>query len=119
MLNYTYIDNSEPTKVTGSSKNNFNASAYYEGEKLAVRFSYTWRDEFLIATGAQEGFGRFIKASGILDGNVTYDISENFSVVLEAINLLDKATASIDGNGYPAIYEDSGRRVLFGVRANF
>ncbi len=118
-LNYTYIDNSEPTKVTGSSKNNFNTSVYYEGEKLAVRLSYTWRDKFLISPGAQERFGRFIKASGVLDGNITYDINDNFSVVFEAINLLDEATASVDGNGYPAIYEDTGRRVLFGVRASF
>lgn len=55
----------------------------------------------------------------MLDGNITYDVTENVSVVFEAINLLDEATASIDGNGYPAIFEDTGRRILFGVKANF
>ncbi|WP_175623956.1 TonB-dependent receptor [Pseudocolwellia agarivorans] len=119
MLNYTYIDNSEPEKVTGASENNFNASGYYEGDKLSVRLSYTWRDDFLINAGAQEGFGRYIKASGVLDGNISYDVTENVSVVIEAINLLDTPTASVDGNGYPAIYEDNGRRLLFGVKGNF
>lgn len=41
MFNYTYIDNSEPTKVTGSSRHNFNTSAYYEGDQLSIRLSYT------------------------------------------------------------------------------
>ncbi|EWH09225.1 TonB-dependent receptor [Catenovulum agarivorans DS-2] len=119
LVNYTYIDNSEPDKVTGSSRNNFNLSGYYEGDALSIRLSYTWRDKFLLSAGAQERFGRYINASGILDGNISYDVSENVSVVLEAINLLDEASTSVDGNGYPAIYEDNGRRLMFGVKASF
>lgn len=119
LLNYTYIDNSDPSRVVGASANNFNASGYYEGEKLSLRLSYTWRDEYLLSSTAQENFGRFIEASGILDGNITYDFNENLSAVLEGINLLDEPSSSIDGNGFPAIFEDNGRRVLFGVRAKF
>lgn len=119
LINYTYIDNSEPEKVTGASENNFNVSGYYEGEKLSVRLSYTWRDKYLLSAGEQEGFGRFVKATGILDGNITYNVNDNYSVVVEAINLLDEPTASVDGNGFPAIYEDNGRRVLFGIKGNF
>ncbi len=119
LLNYTYIDNSDPDKVVGASANNFNASGYYEGDHLSLRLSYTWRDEYLVNDGAQEGFGQFIEAGGVLDGNITYDINENFSMVLEGINLLDEPIGSFDGNGFPAVFEDNGRRILFGAKAKF
>lgn len=119
LLNYTFLDNSNQEELVGASKHNVNASAYYEGEKLALRLSYTWRSKYLINANAQEGDGEFIKAGGSLDGNITYDFNDNFSVVLEGTNLLDTPITSVDGNNFPAIFEDNGRRVLFGVRASF
>ena len=119
LLNYTFLDNSNQEELVGASKHNINASAYYESEKLAVRFSYTWRSKYLISASAQENDGQFIKAGGSLDGNITYNFNDNISVVLEGMNLLDDPINSVDGNGYPAIFEDNGRRILFGVRASF
>lgn len=119
LLNYTFLDNSNQNELVGASKHNINASLYYESEKLAIRGSYTWRSKYLISPTAQEGDGEFIKAGGSLDGNITYHINDNFSVVLEGMNLLDTPTTSIDGNGFPAIFEDNGRRILFGARASF
>lgn len=119
LLNYTYIDNSDPEQIVGASKNNFNVSGYYEGDDLAIRLSYTWRSRFLLNPGAQERFGQFVSAGGVLDGNISYNITDNFSVVLEAINILDKPISTVDGNNFPAIYEDNGRRILFGAKASF
>ena len=119
LLNYTYLDNSNQEELVGASKHNVNASAYYESDSLALRVSYTWRSKYLISPTEQEGDGQFIKAGGSLDGNITYNINDNFSVVLEGINLLDTPITSVDGNGFPAIFEDNGRRLLFGARASF
>lgn len=119
LFNYTYIDNSNPTEVVGASANNMNFTYYYEGDQVAARFSYTWRDQYLLDPGAQEGDGRFVESMGLLDASLTYYISEDYSVSLEATNLLETPTNMIDGNGYAAVFEDSGRNILLGVRANF
>lgn len=118
-VNYTYINNSDQEKIVGASANNFNVSGFYEADNLALRLSYTWRDRYLVNPNAQENLGQFIESGGILDGNVTYDINDNFSLVVEAINLLDTPRPSTDGNGFAAVYEDNGRRLLFGGRARF
>ncbi len=119
LFNYTYLDNSKPEEIVGSSSHNINAGGYYEGDNISLRMSYTWRDKYLLINGAQEGDGLFVEAGGALDGNITYDFNENFSIVVEGTNLLDTPVSMTDGNGYPAIFEDNGRRVLFGARAKF
>ncbi len=119
LVNYTYIDNSAPERIVGSSTHNFNLSGYYETDKLGMRLSYTWRDKHLVSRARQENFGLFVEAGGILDANVTYNINDNFSAVVEAINLLDTPTSFVDGLGFPAAFEDNGRRILFGVKAKF
>lgn len=119
LVNYTYIDNSAPDRIVGASTHNFNLSGYYETDKLGMRLSYTWRDKYLFSPTRQENFGLFTEAGGILDGNITYNINDNFSAVVEAINILDTPTSSVDGLGFPAVFEDNGRRILFGVKAKF
>ena len=119
LANYTFIDNSDPTQLTAASKHNYNLSAYYEHGPVGVRFSYTWRDGFLSNPGSATADGAMEDAYGVLDGNITYTISENLSLVVEAINILDEADVSRTLTGLPTSYFDSGRRLLFGVRARF
>ncbi len=122
IANYTFVDNSDPEILVGTSENNFNLQGYYETEKIGVRLAYTWRDDFL--TTVEGTFNdRFIEQSfATFDGNLTYNIHDNVAIVLEAINILDEAqftTAVFDDQRTPREVEDFGRRVLFGVRANF
>lgn len=117
--NYTYIGNSNEELLTGSSKHNYNVAALYESERFALRLSYTWRDDFLISPTAGFGDGVGAKARGTLDGNIAYNINENFSVVLEAINILDDADLEGFLIGFPKEFTDIGRSVLIGARATF
>ncbi|MCH6257467.1 TonB-dependent receptor [Puniceicoccaceae bacterium K14] len=119
LANYTYINNSDPEQLTAASENNFNLSSYYETERVGVRLSYTWRDGFLTNPGSATGDGTLRDSFGVLDGNITYNINENLSLVLEAINILDEAVVERTLTGLPTSYIDSGRRILFGAKMHF
>jgi len=119
LANYTFIDNSDPEQLTAASKNNFNLSGYYEKNRVAFRLSYTWRDGFLTNPGTLTSDGYMAQPFGVLDGNLTFDVNERFSLVVEAINILDEATISRTLVNLPHRYFDTGRRILFGVKSRF
>jgi TonB-dependent receptor len=66
-----------------------NITGIYENGGLSFRVAYNWRDKFLSALN--RGGGRspvFMAPFGTLDAHVSYDVTDNISVSLEAINIL-------------------------------
>lgn len=117
--NYTYLENSDPTQLTGTSKHNFNLSGYYEDSRFSVRLAYTFRDKFLSNATGVFGDGLQTEAFGILNGNLSVRLLDSVSAVFEATNLLDTPAVTTSLLGAPIAYEDSGRRFLFGLRGRF
>lgn len=65
-----------------------NLTAIYDKNGISARVSYNWRDKYL--AGTNQGGNRnplFTAAFGTLDGSISYDITQNFSMSLEAVNL--------------------------------
>lgn len=116
VLNYTFIDNSDPTQLTAASKHNFNATGYYEKGPLGVRLSYSWRSGFLSAVGVTPVLNRMTKPFGTLDGSINVQAFKGVSVVLEAVNLLDTDERAFYTGDLPASYVDSGHRFFAGIR---
>jgi iron complex outermembrane receptor protein len=119
ILNYTYIGNSDPTQLTAASKHNYNLIGYYEKGPIGARVSYSWRSSYLAAAAVAPVMGRVNRAFGTLDGSVSLKVTPQVSVVVEAVNLLDRDEIVEYTTGLPANYLDSGRRLFGGVRVNF
>lgn len=117
--NYTYIDNSDPEAITAASENNFNIGGYYEDDKLGIRLSYTWRDDFLSQLSAFGGQGAVTDSFGSLDGSINYNINDSISIYLEAVNLTDEIEIERFTDGLPFRVRDTGRRLFLGARAKF
>ncbi|WP_260598168.1 TonB-dependent receptor [Sphingomonas endolithica] len=69
-----------------------NLTGIYEKNGLSARVSYNWRDKYLAATN--QGDNRnplFTAAFGTLDANISYDITDNISLSLEAVNLTSES----------------------------
>jgi TonB-dependent receptor len=69
----------------------FNITGIYENHGLSARIAYNWRDKFLAATN--RGASRnpvFFAPFGTLDANISYDITENVALSVEAINILSE-----------------------------
>jgi iron complex outermembrane receptor protein len=116
VLNYTYIDNSDPTQLTAASKHNYNVTGYYEKGPVGARLSYSWRGGYLSGVALAPAMNTYTVPFGTLDGSINVKVTKNASIVLEAVNLLDRDERVRFGSGLPQNYVDSGRRIFAGVR---
>jgi TonB-dependent receptor len=99
-----------------------NFVAFYEAEKWSIRAAYNWRDEFL--AGRFDGTGGpnpvYVEAYGQLDLNVGFNINDNFSMALEAINLTDEIQRVHGRNPNQALFvTQTGTRYMIGARYKF
>lgn len=73
----------------GLSELSYTFGAFYEDDKFSTRLSYSWRDEFLVNPSGRTGVPVFVEDFDSLDLSMSYVINENFSLHMDAINLLD------------------------------
>jgi iron complex outermembrane receptor protein len=123
IANYTFADSEDSNGVplVATSKHSYNLIALYEKGPLSGRVAYNWRDDAVFEF--TQGRPNYIAARSQLDAQVGFDISENFQLSLQAVNLMpkDSATVEISGTNPLALnsYALSERRFTVGVRAKF
>lgn len=102
----------------GLSKRAFNGTLYYEDKKFSARVSASYRSKFLDSASATgnvfEGYNSTIN----VDASVRYNITDNFELSLQGVNLTDEYRdrfVDLDAN---RAYENNhfGRTVLVGAR---
>ena len=90
IANYTYSDassdNSDP--VPGNSKNTGNLTAYFENQRFGARLSYNYRSEYFIDN--DRGRQLYSDATDTLDLSINVNITDNFAVTFDGVNLLDE-----------------------------
>jgi len=133
-VNYTYVDskiqylttsgaNSLETDLTGLSKNSYNGTLFYEGEKFSGRVSYTHRDDYLTQVPATEaGFDvHGMTAVNTVDASLSYQVDDHLQFTLEGINLTNEASDEWVGSAWklPLQYSETGRQFMLGVRYKF
>ena len=117
--NYTYVDSDE---IIGFSPNAYNATLYYENERLSARISSAYRDAYVTrrassSTGRDE---RGVDSSFNLDFASSYMVNDMIDLTFEAINLTDEFEQQIfDAGNLPNVYHHTGTEYLFGIRATF
>ncbi|NVK57106.1 MAG: TonB-dependent receptor [Alteromonadaceae bacterium] len=94
----------------------------YEKEGFSTRIAYNWRDNFLAS--ANRGGGQrnpvFVDEYKQVDVNVSYDFSEDLSMSLDVINLLEEGQRQY-GRTYTNVFfvQEVDRRFVLGMRYNF
>lgn len=132
IANLTLIENSLEFEATGVdipfpgvSDVSYNLTAFYENGPFSARLSYTDRSEYLVESSAI-GFGGqlFNDDYSQLDGSLSYELNDNFTLFLNAVNLTDEdqdvfqVLPNIDGRRYSST-SHVGTRFAFGVRGSF
>lgn len=96
-----------------------NASLYFEKYGLSARISYQWRSDWLDTLGGL-GSGEFRQSYDNLDVSIRYQLTDNFTLFLDASNLTDAIYVAYQDNELqPTEVEQIGRRFLGGVRFSF
>lgn len=71
-----------------------NLQLFYEQYGWSVKLTYAWRDSYLIGVGQAQGSSdappQFAKSYAQWDLSVNYDVTDNFTVFFEGINLTNE-----------------------------
>ena len=99
----------------------FNVTGIYENYGFSARVAYNWRDKFLSAVN--RGGGRspvFFEPFGTLDASISYDILENATISLEAINILGEPIRSYGRDENQLWFaQEQHPRIFLGARYRF
>lgn len=95
----------------------------YEKEGLSTRIAYNWRDKFLSEVNRSVSSVRnplFIDEYEQIDINVSYDFSEDFTMSLDVINLLEEGQRQY-GRSYNNVFfvQELDRRFVLSGRYTF
>jgi len=108
--------------LTGQSPKSLSATIYYEDGPFRARVSAVSRDEYLTLVPAANGNDFEGKADVLnVDFSASYDVSDQFTLTFEAINLTDQFDERwINSARHNNLnYEHTGREFVFGGRYKF
>ena len=123
-------DLSIPRGLLDFSENAYNITGYYEKYGLSARARYTWREGF-----RTQDFGGGANTSGSstlsfpvhtldrgqLNASISYDVTENFNVGIEAVNITEEPIIQkcVTEKGPTCFVGYPDRRVVFGGSYTF
>ncbi|HEY8567764.1 TonB-dependent receptor [Microbulbifer sp.] len=130
LANYTYSDadmlETAEEKAAGiekqlpaNSSDTYNATAYYEDHGLSARLAYNYRSRYYTGTN-RNGLDKYADGYGQVDANISYQLTDNVSLVLQLLNLTDSEQTSFwDSTERVGDIHQYGRRVFAGINAKF
>ena len=110
----------EPANLFGFSDSVISAQLYYQLAALDVQLIYKSRSDYFQQFISTPGNIRYIADNEVLEARVTYEITDNVTLRVEGINLLDEPR--IQYNPTPnnlAEVNSYGPRLFVGLRAKF
>ncbi|HYM86243.1 MAG TPA: TonB-dependent receptor, partial [Pseudoxanthomonas sp.] len=120
--NYTYADGENNTgdPLPYQSRDSVAISPYYEREALSVRLAYNWRSDYLAGGYVAGSPPASVDDYAELSASIGWKFTDNLSLSLEALNLLDSEYFQYLGDeSLPAAQYRTGRRFMASLRFNF
>lgn len=113
--NYTYVDSDE---IIGFSPNAFNATLYYEGDRLAARVSSAYRDAYQTQSPGANGRNEQGYAETFnVDFSSSFSLTDSLDITFEAINLTDEFEHQVfDAADLVTTYHHTGTEYMIGFR---
>ncbi|WP_096085529.1 TonB-dependent receptor [Agaribacterium haliotis] len=129
VANYTFVDGEDEFDPK-SFDNDFalnglsdtaNLVAFYDKHGFEARIAYNWRDKFYSGNDGNNPIEpKFTAAYSQIDANISYDLTDNFSIFWEGVNLTDEPT-QVHGRWSNQVesYETYGPRYTIGGTMKF
>lgn len=127
VMNYTWVDSevnygaAGSNQLTGLSRNSYNATLYYEDERLSARISFNGRDPYLTQFPGRNGNDEEGKNRTFnVDAAVRYNLTDQITLTFDGINLTDEFNDQYaDSSNRVSVYHHTGREYLFGIRYRY
>jgi TonB-dependent receptor len=110
------------TDLTGLSKSSYNATLYYEDDKLTARVAASGRDEYLTTVpGNNNNNVQGTAETFNLDFSISYAMNENITWSFEGLNMTDEFSDQwVDSRAdRMSFYHHTGRQYFFGMRYQY
>ncbi len=124
VVNFTYTDaktgaaaGGRKLNVIGNSKNQMNASVFYEKNSYSVRLSYNYRSKSY--GGLDQGGQDVTSAYGQWDATANWDITPQLSIFASAVNIGNELIRTNTTDGLPVGVYENGARYSVGLRGKF
>jgi TonB-dependent receptor len=107
------------TSPIGLADNTYNATVFYEDGPVSLRVSYNRKGAY-VERIERNMYPVYRDAYGQFDVSASYQLTPNFRVELQGINVGNaKTTGYTMDPSFPTTYEFSGSRISLGLRAQF
>jgi len=119
-FNYTYADGHERGggPLVGTSKNTYNAGAYFENDHWNARLQYIYRSSFF--SGLDRSTAFYQDSIGNLSASLGYRLDDHWNFQIQALNLNDPELKYYALNrDQPRSFYDNGRQYYFSVNFKF
>ena len=104
----------------GFSEEVLSAQVYYQIGDLDMQLIYKYRSSYFQQFVSSPGIIRYIGDTGVVEARVTYEIFDNVTVRVEALNLFDEPRRNyIPTPNSMSELNSYGPRIFFGIRAKF
>lgn len=114
------------TTLLNNSDNAYNITLFYEKYGLSARARYTWRSDFRSndfgsTSSFPFGFPVVQESRGQLNASVNYDVTDNFTIGVEGVNLTesDVTQRCVNEDGPVCFQGFTDRRIIFGGSYKF
>ena len=101
----------------------YNATLYYEKDRLSARVSTSYREGYLQNVPGRNGNATEGKVETVnVDASASFKITEKLMVTVEALNLTDEFNhqwVGGDGRESTSVYHHTGRQIYMGFRYTF
>nr|WP_207748914.1 TonB-dependent receptor [Luteimonas sp. MC1895] len=103
-----------------SSERLYSAHIGWENERVSTRLAAVYRSEYLDEIGSDRRYDLWVAPNTQLDFSLDYKVADNWSLYLEASNLLDEPLELYQGTPATTLQNELyGRSYTLGVKVNF
>ncbi len=116
-LNYTFARgrDSNGAPLAGSSKNTYNAQAWFENDVFNARLIYSYRSDFL--TGIVSTLPQYVAGAGDVSASINVKLTHQLSLSFDAKNLTGElARQYVERKDMPSAIYNNGKQYYLGLK---
>ena len=121
--NYTYVDEAENdngTPMRRVSKDSYNFTLYWEGEKFQARISNSYRGEYYSNTSTSNPWqNRVIDDSNYVGVSASYDVTDQLRITFKGINITDEPQYEYETEGVARVVRNHSAGASYFVGASY
>jgi iron complex outermembrane receptor protein len=103
------------------SKDSYNFTLYWEGEKFQARISNSYRGEYYsnTASGASEWQTRVVDDSNYVGVSASYDVTDQLKITFKGVNITDESKHEYETEGVARLVLDHSAGASYFVGASY